>query len=100
MVVSFRHGERGGERAADRGGGGRGSPVNPPAAAMNASQAKLLGYTNDMVLAAPAFSGLSRGSAGLYQVIATVPPGAPKDTAWVLLETPEGTPTGCRWWCS
>lgn len=69
---------------------GAAAPVNPPAVAVNPPQVKFLGYTNDMVLAAPSFAGLSGGSAGLYQVIVTVPAGVPKDLGFILLETPDG----------
>ena len=70
---------------------GTAAPVSPPAVAVNSPLVKFLGYiTTDMKLAAPAFAGLSGGSAGLYQVNVTVPAGVPKDTGWVLLETPDG----------
>lgn len=69
---------------------GEAAPMNPPAVAVTAPQVEFRSYTNDVEVAAPAFAGLSGGSAGLYQVNVTVPANLPQGTAWVLLNSPSG----------
>jgi len=58
---------------------GAAAPESPPAVTVKTPVVSGLGE------AAASFSGLSGGSAGLYQVIVTVPAGIPKGSAYVSI---------------
>jgi uncharacterized protein (TIGR03437 family) len=67
---------------------GAAAPLNPPAVVVNPPRVSFSGGgTFDDV--APSFSGLSGGSAGLYQIVVTVPANLPKGAGSVRLEIPE-----------
>ena len=66
---------------------GAAAPLYPPAVSVNPPQVVFSG-TNTSALVTPAFVGLSGGSAGLYQVIVTVPANMSKGTVHVQLEIP------------
>jgi len=59
------------------------APASPLALAMVVPQVGGFGFST----LTPSFAGLAPGEAGVYQVIVTVPAGAPKGTAYLTLQT-------------